>query len=122
MTSGAVIARSCGVSWRSGAPRWPPAPRAIEYPQEMSESVVVITGASAGIGAALAEVVAGRGMPVVLVARRQQPLEAVAARCGGAPPVVAPRRFGCPPGGRGVARTPARPRGGGGRGHNTRPG
>ncbi|HEX5131924.1 MAG TPA: SDR family NAD(P)-dependent oxidoreductase [Candidatus Krumholzibacteria bacterium] len=56
----------------------------------MSNKVVVITGASAGIGAALAELLAAQEMSVVLVARRQKELEAVAARCGGkALPVVA---------------------------------
>src|SRR5947207_2418489 len=49
----------------------------------MAEKVVVITGARSGIGAALAEVVAGRGMTAVLVARRQEALKEVAARCGG---------------------------------------
>ena len=45
-------------------------------------AVVVITGASAGIGAALAELLASRGYFVGLVARRRDALEAVAARCG----------------------------------------
>src|SRR5437773_1307683 len=54
----------------------------------MSNQVVVITGASSGIGAALAELLAGRGMDVVLVARRQDALEAVAARCNGRALVV----------------------------------
>ncbi len=45
--------------------------------------VVVITGASSGIGAALAELLAGRGDSVVLVARRGDLLGQVAARCGG---------------------------------------
>lgn len=48
----------------------------------MNDRVVVITGASGGIGAAAAELLAGRGMSVVLVARRKEALEAVAARCG----------------------------------------
>jgi NADP-dependent 3-hydroxy acid dehydrogenase YdfG len=48
----------------------------------MTEKVVVITGASSGIGAALAETLAARGMAVVLVARRKEALDAVAARCG----------------------------------------
>jgi NADP-dependent 3-hydroxy acid dehydrogenase YdfG len=48
----------------------------------MNGRVIVITGASAGIGAALGEVVAARGGRVVLAARRPAELEAVAARCG----------------------------------------
>jgi NADP-dependent 3-hydroxy acid dehydrogenase YdfG len=44
--------------------------------------VVVITGASSGIGAALAQLLGKRGMSVVLVARRQAELEAIAAQCG----------------------------------------
>jgi len=56
----------------------------------MSDTIVVITGASSGIGAAVAEVVSREGMSVVLAARRQDALEAVAAKCGGrALPVVA---------------------------------
>jgi short-subunit dehydrogenase len=54
----------------------------------MSDKVVVITGASAGIGAALAEHLAQRGDSVVLVARRREALEAVAARCNGKAHVV----------------------------------
>ena len=48
----------------------------------MSGKVVVITGASGGIGAAVAELVARRGGSVVLVARRADALDAVARRCG----------------------------------------
>ena len=48
----------------------------------MIEKVVVITGASSGIGAALAPLLAGQGMSVVLVARRQAALDQVAGRCG----------------------------------------
>jgi NADP-dependent 3-hydroxy acid dehydrogenase YdfG len=48
----------------------------------MKDAVIVITGASAGIGAALAEHVGQRGARPVLVARRKQQLDEVAARCG----------------------------------------
>ena len=48
----------------------------------MANRVVVITGASAGIGAALAEHVSRGGDAVALVARRDAALRAVAARCG----------------------------------------
>ena len=56
----------------------------------MKGKVVVITGASGGIGASAATAVAARGASVVLVARREAELQAVAARCGAnAFPVVA---------------------------------
>jgi short-subunit dehydrogenase len=45
--------------------------------------VVVITGASAGIGAALAEELSGRGARLALAARRLERLEALNARLGG---------------------------------------
>jgi NADP-dependent 3-hydroxy acid dehydrogenase YdfG len=48
----------------------------------MKDKVIVITGASGGIGAATAETVAKRGASLVLVARREDALRAVAARCG----------------------------------------
>jgi len=48
----------------------------------MAQKTVVITGASSGIGAALAELLAGQGMQVVLVARRADALQEVVARCG----------------------------------------
>jgi NADP-dependent 3-hydroxy acid dehydrogenase YdfG len=48
----------------------------------MKEKVVVITGASGGIGAAVAELIASKGASVVLVARRGDVLKSVADRCG----------------------------------------
>jgi NADP-dependent 3-hydroxy acid dehydrogenase YdfG len=56
----------------------------------MPEKVVVITGASGGIGAALARHLAGSGASVVLAARRERELRKVAGECGPlALPVVA---------------------------------
>jgi NADP-dependent 3-hydroxy acid dehydrogenase YdfG len=48
----------------------------------MQDRVVVITGASAGIGAALAEIVGAQGGRPVLIARREKELGEVAARAG----------------------------------------
>jgi len=47
----------------------------------MPSRVTVITGASAGIGAALAELLSQRGDSLTLVARREAELQAVASRC-----------------------------------------
>src|SRR5215471_2803238 len=56
----------------------------------MQNKVVAITGASSGIGAALAELLAKQGASVALIARREDLLRAVAARCGErALPIVA---------------------------------
>ena len=49
----------------------------------MKDKIIVITGASAGIGAALAEAVAKRGAVPVLVARRAEALDAAVRRAGG---------------------------------------
>src|SRR5512136_722000 len=48
----------------------------------MASKVIVITGASAGIGAATARLLAGRGDKVVLAARRLPELKRVASQCG----------------------------------------
>jgi NADP-dependent 3-hydroxy acid dehydrogenase YdfG len=56
----------------------------------MADLVVVITGASAGIGAALAEQLSRQGASVAIVARRADALNETAARCGGTVlPIVA---------------------------------
>jgi NADP-dependent 3-hydroxy acid dehydrogenase YdfG len=46
------------------------------------ERIAVVTGASSGIGAATAQVLAGQGYTVVLGARRVERVEQVAAGCG----------------------------------------
>ena len=56
--------------------------------QQSSGPVVVITGASAGIGAALARELAGRHASLVLVARREEILREMAATLGAAVEVV----------------------------------
>ncbi|MCA9593778.1 MAG: SDR family oxidoreductase [Myxococcales bacterium] len=48
----------------------------------MQDQVIVITGASAGIGAALAKLVSDKGMKPVLLARREKELTEVASRLG----------------------------------------
>ena len=55
----------------------------------MKDTIVVITGASSGIGAALALELHQRGAKPILVARRQKELAEVSSRCGGARTIVA---------------------------------
>jgi NADP-dependent 3-hydroxy acid dehydrogenase YdfG len=55
----------------------------------MRDRVIVITGASSGIGAALAELCGARGAKLMLAARRAAELAAVAERAGGAAFTVA---------------------------------
>lgn len=45
------------------------------------DQVVIVTGASAGIGQALARLLAGQGATVVIAARRRERLEALALEC-----------------------------------------
>ena len=59
--------------------------------QLLQEHVIVITGASSGIGAALARLVASQGACVVLAARGLDALEDVAAACGGKGRAIAVR-------------------------------
>ncbi|MFI1202965.1 SDR family NAD(P)-dependent oxidoreductase [Streptomyces sp. NPDC020883] len=50
--------------------------------------VALVTGASSGIGARFAQVLAGAGASVVLAARREQPLRAVAEECPSSQAIV----------------------------------
>src|SRR5271154_4071348 len=50
---------------------------------KLRESHIVITGASRGIGAALARIVAQRGARVTLLARSEGPLKTLATQLGG---------------------------------------
>ncbi len=55
----------------------------------MTAPVTLITGASAGLGAEFARQCAARGEPLLLVARRRERLEALAAQLGGTAHVIA---------------------------------
>lgn len=55
---------------------------AFAFPASMKDKVIVITGASGGIGASLAELLASKGAALALVARRENELHEIAARCG----------------------------------------
>ena len=56
----------------------------------MTQRVVVVTGASGGIGLALSELLASKGDTAVMVARRADQLKTAAKRCGAnAHPIVA---------------------------------
>jgi NADP-dependent 3-hydroxy acid dehydrogenase YdfG len=61
------------------------------YPATAAENVLVITGASTGIGAATARHAAAAGWRVVLAARSQEKLEQLAEELGGAERAIAVR-------------------------------
>ena len=57
--------------------------------QGIDGKVIAITGASSGIGAATARLLAGRGARLVLAARRTEPLQSLADEIAGAGGVAA---------------------------------
>src|SRR5207249_1613152 len=56
----------------------------------LREKVAVVTGASRGIGRAIAKAFAREGAAVVICGRKQETLEEVAAESGGGPGTVFP--------------------------------
>ena len=56
---------------------------------QLGSRIAIVTGASSGIGAAVATELASRGATVVAVARRQDKLEEVVGRCPGSLAIVA---------------------------------
>ena len=54
-----------------------------------AQRVMLVTGGSTGVGAAVAKMAASQGFLVAIVARREDELKAVASECTGALPIVA---------------------------------
>jgi short-subunit dehydrogenase len=55
---------------------------------DLSQSVIWLTGASSGIGAALAKQLSHTGCQLIISARRKEALEAVAAECANHPTII----------------------------------
>jgi 3-oxoacyl-[acyl-carrier protein] reductase len=55
---------------------------------DLSGKTALVTGASGGIGGAIATALHGQGAKVALSGTRRQPLEELAARLGGSPPLL----------------------------------
>src|SRR5436305_4669975 len=74
-----------GGAWRSGYPAGRLRDQSSGYPsrvaRELRGAVIVITGASSGIGRAAALMLAGHGSRLVLAARARPPLDEVAQEC-----------------------------------------
>ncbi len=73
----AVSAVGAALAWRTIQPRSLPISPLDNLP--VGKATAVVTGASSGIGAAFAHALAARGLNVMLVARRQERLEAISA-------------------------------------------
>src|SRR5437016_9459939 len=65
---------------RSAFPRWRRSHKEEAMPQTVVDKVVIVTGASSGIGAATAREFARQGAQVVLAARRSDKLEEQVSR------------------------------------------
>lgn len=63
-------------------------PSPLSLPGRLGGQVAIVTGASSGIGAAVARTLAGEGATVVLVARSAEKLQATAAQLRGAVPIA----------------------------------
>src|SRR5215207_11353708 len=73
-------ARECQCSIQGRPPRW-----GSVWQMELQGSTVLLTGATGGIGQAIARALDERGARVLLSARRAEQLEQIAAGLGGRP-------------------------------------